>query len=110
MKLNNFCNLATLGLALTFAGAGCHKSLEDNQKIARGLTQQPTVPPGPGGIDTNAFVSSTTNTEIISPIPTAESFINMAENATLFEADTVHFAFDSSVVQKDDQPKASNVA
>ena len=110
MKLNNFCNLATLGLALTFAGAGCHKSLEDNQKIPPGLTQQPTVPPVPGGIDTNAFASSTTNAEVIPPMPPADSFTNMAENATIFEADTVHFAFDSSVVKKDDQPKASNVA
>jgi len=34
----------------------------------------------------------------------------MVENTTIFEADTVHFAFDSSVVKKDDQPKAANVA
>jgi peptidoglycan-associated lipoprotein len=111
MKLNNFATLATLGLALTLAGAGCHKSLEDNQKIPPGLTQQPTVPPGPG-IDTNASAFGTSSTNDLGgvPLPPVESFTNMAENATIFEADTVHFAFDSSVVKKDDQPKAANVA
>ena len=112
MKLNNFANLAVIGLALTFAGAGCHKSLEDNQKIPPGLTQNPTMPPGEG-INTNANANAygiSTNDLGGVPLAPIESFTNMVENPTIFEADTVHFAFDSSVVKKDDEPKASNVA
>jgi peptidoglycan-associated lipoprotein len=109
MKLNNLATLAVIGLALTFAGAGCHKSVEPNQTIKPGLTQNPTMPPGQG-IDTNANAFGTNDYTGGIPLPPVESFTNMVENTTIFEADTVHFAFDSSVVKKDDQPKAANVA
>jgi peptidoglycan-associated lipoprotein len=108
MKLNNFANLAVIGLALIFAGAGCHKNLEANKPIRPGLTENPAMPPGEP-INTNAPFASPTNAESV-PLPPVESFSNMVENATIFEADTVHFAFDSSVVKKDEEPKAANVA
>jgi len=109
MKVTKFANLLAVGLALTFA-VGCKKK-------PTGVTPLPGERPavvGPG--DQSGMINPTPGTGVGSEGTSATPMGNPADwaNATRddkkFEADTVHFKYDSSVVQSSDKSKIADVA
>jgi peptidoglycan-associated lipoprotein len=112
MKATRFTTLMALGIALTFVAAGC-KTHPQNMKPIYGTNPmtpevssapaiipqpQPPLPPGPEITSSNIPMSELPNHP------------GWAENAEQFKADTIHFAYDSSVVKTGDKSKISDVA
>jgi peptidoglycan-associated lipoprotein len=110
MKSIKFAKLLVLGIVLNLAAIGCHhKHPEDVTKIP-GLTGSDTNGLSNGStIDTNAL-SGGNNPYSGTPITDPDKYKNYSRNSEIFKADTIHFAFDSSVVKDDEKPKASAVA
>src|SRR5215831_18071822 len=108
MKLITLRNLAFIGMVLAVAATGCkHKSPPTTQlKSPAGLTgETPNVGPG-GTISGPGGETSTSPTGI----PQGAGHPGWPENADIFKSDTVHFAFDSSVVRPEDKSKIAAVA
>lgn len=110
MKLSKFTNLLVLGMVLSIAVAGCRKRPEDLARIPgyartgaiKGPEAEPILPP--------AVAESKPLPTVPEGIPEGLGHSNWVENAKIFEIDTVHFAFDSSVLRTDDKPKVAAVA
>lgn len=108
MKAIRFTTLTALGMALTFVTAGCHPQ---NMKTIPGthpttgeinpLPAIPAMPPMPN-------VTSETSSNIA--LPDVPGHPGWVENAEQFKADSVHFAYDSSVVKAADKSKVAEVA
>jgi peptidoglycan-associated lipoprotein len=108
MKATRFATLMALGTALSFIAVGCqpqnlHK-IPPNQIPAPEVPieppiQPPTILPPEGG-------PGSTNI----PLSEFPGHTNWLENADQFKADTVYFAFDSSVVRSADKSKVAAVA
>jgi peptidoglycan-associated lipoprotein len=112
MKLNKFTNLLVLGLVLTVAAVGCRKRPDDLTRIPGNPpyanVQPPVSNPEPIITSTNAgSVESTNATGFPQQEPGRN---NWPEDRQIFAADTIHFAFDSSVLRTDEKPKAAAVA
>ena len=109
MKPTQFTNLVVLGLILSVAAAtGCRKRPEDVRYIP------PRPKPAPYEADTNMGpvgpLVSTESTNVTYPMSDPNKWTNYTAHPEVFEVDTVHFAFDSSVVRKDDSSKVAHVA
>jgi peptidoglycan-associated lipoprotein len=110
MKLISFANLTVVALILTAATPGCHKRPEDLTRIP-GYTENPNVvddtrdhpDKGPGNLNTNDNLVSY-------PVPDPTNHLNWIRDSEIFKSDTVHFAFDSSVVRNDQKAKVADVA
>src|SRR6185437_12144012 len=107
MKAIRFTTLIALGAALSFVTAGCHP---ENMKKIPGQTmttpEVPTMPaiqPSPLPADTNVVSS-------MIPLSEFPGHSNWVEHADVLQADTVHFAFDSSVIRSADKSKVAAVA
>jgi peptidoglycan-associated lipoprotein len=106
MKLGK---LLVLGLILNLAAIGCHKhptpltDLRGPNGLAGNANDS-----GPGNSLSNNPAAIDTSGGI--PIPDSTNFNGYARNSEIFKSDTVHFAFDSSVVKDDEKPKAGAVA
>ena len=112
MKATKLTYLLVLGMALTFAATGCKKKptpitplpgarmgpLTDNNPnpLPSGPKYNPDegVKTGPGGGDTTGL----------------EQFEGMIADRAALAAETVHFAFDSSVVKSSEKSKVEAVA
>jgi peptidoglycan-associated lipoprotein len=112
MKLNKFTNLLVLGLVLTIAVVGCRKRPEDQTRIPGNRpyanVQLPAPNPEPVVTSTNTGSVESTNVAEFPQQPPGRT--NWIEDRQVFAADTIHFAFDSSVVRTDEKPKAGAVA
>jgi peptidoglycan-associated lipoprotein len=102
MKATRFTTLIAIGFALSFALTGCHTHPQNVTTIhgrripAEDLTQMPAIPFGPQGM---------------TPLNTnADLHAGWIEDPNQFKQQTVHFAYDSSAVRKDDRAKVSAVA
>jgi peptidoglycan-associated lipoprotein len=107
MKLTNFATVLMLGLVLSFAATGCRKKPQSVTNIPNpartgpgdlGPTDplQPTPEPGDssGGI----------------PLAGPDAHKGWPENAEVFKAFTVYFAYDSSAIRADEKSKVGSVA
>jgi peptidoglycan-associated lipoprotein len=110
MKSTKLTYLLVLGLALTFAAAGCKRKpvnvtpLPEPRAGTVGGEGPSTLPPGesikpgeevkPGGLATTGL----------------EEFENMVADRAALAAQTVHFDYDSSVVKSGEKPKVEAVA
>jgi peptidoglycan-associated lipoprotein len=119
MKLNRLATVLTLGLALTaLVATGCKKgpdymtnmpgrsgpSANKAGPVRDPGNSMPLVPgDGPG---------STSITDIDKGMPPVArgSFEGWPEDPAILAAESIHFAFDSATVRKDDQAKLENVA
>jgi peptidoglycan-associated lipoprotein len=106
MKATRFATLTALGIALSFIAVGCQpqnlRTIHGNQQPPIDVSQLPPIQPQPGPGETN-------NANI--PFPTEyPNHTNWVENADQFKANTVHFAFDSSVIRSADKSKVAAVA
>jgi len=110
MKFTRFTSLLAGGLVLAFAATGCKHSTPRtlfHGSGAAGGEENPSLAPGeklPG--------SGTEGAQGIGGIPSNPpgSHAGWLENASRFQSDTVHFAYDSSVVRADDRSRVQAVA
>ena len=107
MKLIRFANLTVLGILLALAATACHPG---------NITEIPPNKP-PALTDVNASTNlanaqDTTSSTNVSGIPSVDPnrFTNYNADSEIFKKYTVHFAFDSSAVRKDEKPKIASVA
>jgi peptidoglycan-associated lipoprotein len=111
MKLSKFVTVLTVGLLLTLVAAGCKRNpknvtvLPANSGVAGSgvpdTGMSGTLPANPG-----------TEGSGVTGIPANDpgSHLNWPRNESFFEANTVHFAYDSSVVRSEDKSKIAAVA
>jgi peptidoglycan-associated lipoprotein len=105
MKANSFTTLMALGIALSFIATGCKNP--ENMETIYGRRTPPQDITGPGPIpgdhvagDTNGMIAESDT----------QNHTNWIAHPEQFAADTVHFAYDSSVVRSADKSKVSEVA
>jgi len=106
MKAIRFVTLIALGLTLSYLSTGCHP--EDMRTIHGQTMTTPEVPSLPPILPNQPPVYDTNTTMIA--LPPFPGHTNWNENAEQFKADTVHFAYDSSVVRSGDKSKIADVA
>lgn len=108
MKPIKFAKLLVLGLVLNLAAIGCHKHKQGVTEIPGVANSGSTNDLGnaPPLTDKTGISDSTFGTPITDP----EKYKDYAHNTEIFKSDTVHFAFDSSVVKEDEKSKVSTVA
>lgn len=102
--------LLLLALILCLPAVGCHKHPTTLTKLPNGVTESGTTNGtdlGNSGVITNANADGSLGGV---PMPSADKFKDWPRNEEIFKSDTVHFAFDSSVVKAEDKPKVSDVA
>lgn len=120
MNTTKLFNVLTIGLALTCAVAtGCKKKPGMITPIPGAKVGTPT---GPGGDlpPTEPLKIDTTTTTPLDPndpkftggvgMGETKGHVGWKEARDVFQAETIHFAFDSSVVKKNDMSKLENVA
>ncbi len=108
MKLTKFTTLAIMGLALIVSVSACRKNPGYLTRIPGGRTENPSEnPPAPPfNPDQNA-----NRIDNGGGIPfTGPDRSNWVAHAEILQADTVHFAFDSSVVKSSEKPLVTAVA
>src|SRR6516162_4070398 len=104
MKATRFVILTAIALVLSFLATGCHMNPQNPKAI-------PNRAP-----DTNAGCEGLGPIKPENPsgglIPMSEfpGHTNWIENRDQFKNQTIHFAFDSSVVKSADKPKIAEVA
>jgi peptidoglycan-associated lipoprotein len=105
MKAIRFVTLIAAGAALCIAATGCHpenlhtipgRNMPPPDVFPQGAIQPPVLPP-----DTNV---------VMYPLPTNQPHADWTSRPEILEADTIHFAYDSSVVRSADKSKISAVA
>jgi peptidoglycan-associated lipoprotein len=113
MKPTKITQALLCGLALTLAASGCKKHPVGVTNLpGYGRTGNPSDL-GPGsrlGADDTGSSGLKMASEGGIPSNPAGSHDGWAEQASILQADTVHFAFDSSVVRSEDQSKVAAVA
>jgi len=109
MKLIKLAHLMVLGAALSFAVVGCKHKPVGVTPLPNSMGGHPTdLPPGdklPGGPGTTENPNGTGI-----PANSPDAHAGWPRNTTIFEADTVHFAYDSSVIRPEDKSKIAHVA
>ncbi len=125
MKLNKFVLPLVLALAGLLATTGCKHGFNGKVTTLPGHRQEPIAEnPNP-----NTLPSSTTPLPDTTPMPNASTIPNtgdktptgggvlpgwrpedMNQNRDVWAADTVHFKFDSAVVEDNEQANVANVA
>jgi peptidoglycan-associated lipoprotein len=109
MKITKFAEPIILGLLLSLATPGCkhHEPpithFDDKKGSLRG--------PGPGGtIGDGPGVSTLSDEAIASGLKAGPGHPGWNKDRETFQADTVHFAYDSSVIRAEDKSKVAAVA
>ncbi len=112
MNSTRFLNLMAVGLVLSVAAVGCRKKpmgVENipNQPIAH-VPEIETMPP----INPTPMPSTDTTPSVtdLKPLADPSSHANWPENAEIFKAYTVHFAYDSSALRSAEKAKVASVA
>lgn len=111
MKLTRFASFLVLALSLGFGVTACKTRAARTTPLGENGNggQTGTNPsPGPGTVPGAGSEVSGSSTGLPSNAPGAHD--GWTPNATQFEADTVHFAYDSSVVRPGDESKVGAVA
>jgi peptidoglycan-associated lipoprotein len=105
MKATRFVILTVIGLVLSFLAAGCHMNPQNPKAI-------PQRPPSSEGELTNlpAIEAQNPTNPTMIELPPFGAHAGWTENAIQFKDQTIHFAFDSSVVRSADKSKIAEVA
>jgi outer membrane protein OmpA-like peptidoglycan-associated protein len=107
MKATRLTTLIALGIALSFAAVGCKTKPQNMTTIhGRKIIHEPTDISSMPAINPNL---PTDGTGLIS-MSDVPGHSNWPENPDQFKAQTVHFAYDSSVIRSDDKAKIAVVA
>ena len=107
MKMLRLTHLMVFGLVFALAATGCKSSKPKTLLKGPGTSAgaEGTLPPGeklPGSGTTEGNAGGI-------PSNPPGSHAGWIENTSMFQSDTVHFAYDSSVVRDDDKSKISAV-
>lgn len=102
----NFAKLSASALSLSLLVTACHKNPAYTTKIPQSGTGM-AGDVGAGNSITNPPPYGDQNGV---PMANPGDFANFTPDPKFFEADTVHFAFDSAVVRPDEKSKVSAVA
>jgi peptidoglycan-associated lipoprotein len=94
-----------LGIALSYVFAGCQP--QNLRKIPGSYEPPPEINQMPAITNVPPIAEDTNG---IIPMPEFPGHTNWLENADQFKADTIHFAYDSSVVKSGDKAKIAEVA
>jgi len=107
MKATRFAILTAIGLVLSFLAAGCHMNPQNPRAI-------PNRPPGSEGdlSGMGQIVPANPTNNGLGMIAESEfpGHTNWIENPEQFKDQTIHFAYDSSVVKSADKSKIAVVA
>ncbi len=106
MKATRFIILTAIALVLSFLAAGCHMNPQNPRAI-------PVRPPDTNGDLTGLpqiVPENPTNGPTMIAEPEFPNHPNWPENRDQFKDQTVHFAYDSSVVRSADKSKIAQVA
>jgi peptidoglycan-associated lipoprotein len=110
MKLTKFGYLLTIGLTLGLGAVGCKHHPQGVTVLpgsrAGGVGEPGTGNPLGNGPGTEANPSSTGGT----PMGDPAEWANATRDEKKFEADTVHFEYDSSAVKSSEKSKVADVA
>src|SRR5437867_1905780 len=107
MKVTKLANLLGLGLVLTVPGVGCKSTdygvtkLPNHGKTVNGTESSSGVRVKPDGEGPEGKTIGLADPNIRKDWP---------RDAKIFEADTAHFDYDSTVIRADDKPKVAAVA
>lgn len=119
MKLTRFFSTLTLGVALTaLVATGCKKPGYTTDLPSRSATAGSTgrvTDPGRGtplmpGSGAGGFDVQDLGPDSSIPLPARGSHDGWMQDPSILANETIHFAFDSSVVRQGDLPKLQNVA
>jgi len=106
MKLTISAKFLTLGLILTLGTVGCKKTPVGETKIPDYKKNQVADTPPGGPINPADKPDGST------PIPVADPTVRekWERNAEIFQHNTVHFDYDSTVIKASEKPKVAEVA
>ena len=107
MKLKNLTNLMALGLALTFASAGCKKGPEYLTRLPNGTTPNGGETPLPPGQQTGNPTDLNANPN---GIPLGSTHDGWTPNAEILKDQTIYFDYDKSAVKASEHTKLAAVA
>lgn len=107
MKATRFAILTAIGLVLSFLAAGCHMNPENPMAIPNRPADTNGNLEGLGQIVPG---NPTNNGTTLIAEPEFPGHTNWIENPDQFKEQTIHFAFDSSVVRSADKSKIGVVA
>lgn len=121
MKLTKFNNLLLVGLVLTIAVVGCRKRPIGVTNLPNGGMTKPAVSTGGAGgggeggnigdgVITGGPAVTGWDIEKGGGIPLGPGHDGWATDTVALKANTVHFAFDSSVVRTEEKPRVAAVA
>jgi peptidoglycan-associated lipoprotein len=110
MKLTKLTNLLVLGVVLTLGASGCRKHPTAVTPLPGQLTGTPKDLDNGKAIGTTGDkpVDSSATEGIASNDPSSHA--GWTEDASIFKANTVHFAFDSAVVKDSDKANVTAIA
>src|SRR5690348_12241425 len=109
MKLAILKHLSLLSIVLVLGATGCkHKTPPTTPLGSHGGLTGENTGVGPG--NTLAGTTGETSGTSLTGIPQGNGHPGWPEDASTFKSDTVHFAFDSSVIAPEEKSKVANVA
>lgn len=109
MKLTDFTKILVLALVLTVAASGCRKRPGSITPLPGHVgSNVPEEPASPALTDTNNALKADTTGGFAQNGPDIHK--DWIRDHEIFKSDTVHFAFDSSVVKPDEKSKVQAVA
>jgi len=108
MKLTQFTRRLLLSLALTVAVAGCHPG--KMKPIPGARTKNPNDNPFADLVPAPAPTPTNDLGPVTQPLPDPSKRKDWPRDAKIFEANTIHFDFDSSAIKAGEKPKAAAVA
>ena len=111
MKTKLFYSLA-FALAVTLAATGCRHKPVNVTKMPAGATPRQTTDYNPTTLQPGLTIPGGEQPVQIGggPQSGAEEFENMIADRVTLAADTIHFAYDSSVIRKSEQASLQSVA
>ena len=109
MKPIRFTNILVLGLVLTLSAVGCRKHPWGVTPLHGSRTGTPEEPGAGAPLGDTNLMNSTQGAGGIPANPPG-SHQGWNEDASVFKANTVHFAFDSSVVKDSEKGNVTAVA
>ena len=109
MKTTLIYSLAFV-LAVSLASTGCKHKPVNVTPMQAGMTPPPPTEPMPPILPPGPTMNNNGDNANGIPLPPSDDMYGMIPDRTALAADTVHFAYDSSVIRKSEQANLQSVA
>jgi peptidoglycan-associated lipoprotein len=110
MKLTKFATVTFIGVSMIVSVSGCRKNPEYMTRIPGGRTEKPVDNSPAPPLNPADQIGSQTNKDFSGYPMSNIDRSNWVAHAEILQADTVHFAYDSSVVKSSEKPHVSAVS